>query len=310
MTLGQLKWFLFVALSIIWGSSFLLMFEGLKLSEFLGNTNAAYAVAGLRMLAGGAVLLPLAIKAFKRIKGKKMWYTIASGYLGSFFPAILFCLAETKLDPSFAGMLNSTTPIFVLLVAISFFGAKIPWQKSLGIIIGLVGSAVLIWAYFAKQLSANPNYNPGNLYYVGFVLLATLFYGINVNMVSKGLSEVSSNDIAAVALTSLIPPAIAILIFCGYFNLDFSNSTVLYATGCSAVLGAVGTSLASILFYVLVKKAGFVFASLVTYGIPFVAVLVSYLKYNDHITWLQTVALGILLGGVYLANANFAKKQQ
>jgi drug/metabolite transporter (DMT)-like permease len=294
-------WFLYTILCIVWGSSFVLMMKGLE-------KHNAYEVAALRMLGGGIVLLPIAINAFKRATLKQIGLTILSGFLGSFFPAILFCVAETKVDSSFAGMLNSSTPIFILIVGALIFAVKTPRIKWIGITVGLLGSVVLMVAYFQKKF-LDPSYNVGNIYFALLVTLATILYGINVNMVGKTLSTMSSNDIAAIALTSLIPFALGILLYTGYFtNYDFSNTEIQLATGYSLVLGIVGTAFASILFYILVKRAGFVFAGMVTYGIPFVATVWGIILFNDKISVLQYVGLFIILGGVYIANLNVNKK--
>jgi drug/metabolite transporter (DMT)-like permease len=308
------EWIIFIALCFIWGTSFLLMMEGLKLEGKPGTNGwwlhegnesikASFQVAALRMLGAGIVLLPLVFGAFKRVKGKALTTTIFSGYIGSFFPAICFCLAETKLNSSFAGMLNSMTPLFVITVGYLFFKATIPRNKALGIIIGFVGSIILIWAYFNKGNSAlQSGQSLASYLFVLFIVLATILYGFNVNTVGKNLQQVSSNDIATIAFTALIPPSLVILYLTGYFKHDFSNTQVIHSTLYALALGAIGTAFASILFYVLVKRSGFIFASLVTYGIPFVAIAVGYIKYKDYITWLQVVGLIIILSGVYIAN--------
>jgi drug/metabolite transporter (DMT)-like permease len=298
--IGPISWLLFIALCLIWGSSFVLMMQSLV-------TFNAYEVAALRMLGGGIVLLPLAIKAFKTVTKKQIITTILSGFLGTAFPAILFCLAETKVDSSFAGMLNSTTPIFILIVGTLFFGLKIEKLKWLGIFIGLAGSIILMAAYFQKKF-IDPNYSVGNIYYALLVTLATIFYGINVNMVGKNLQNVSSNNIATIALTSLIPFALGILLFTGFFSkYNFTQTKVQQAIGYAIFLGAVGTALASILFYVLVKRAGYVFAGLVTYGIPFVAIAWGIYLFNDYVSLMQLIGLIVILAGVFIANLTIKK---
>ena len=165
--------------------------------------------------------------------------------------------------------------------------------------IGIAGSALLLYS--------NKNVSGGHLSYTGFVVLATLLYGINVNMVHKKLSGVSSIQIAAIAFTGLIPPALIVLLSTGYFQQPLSEHTYVMSTIASSVLGIVGTALASVLFYVLVKKAGGLFASLVTYGIPFIAILWG-IYYGETVTYLQIIALCIILLGVYLANRTDRKK--
>ena len=180
-----------------------------------------------------------------------------------------------------------------------FFGTKTGSDKLIGVMIGIAGSALLLYS--------NKNVSGGHLSYTGFVVLATLLYGINVNMVHKKLSGVSSVQIAAIAFTGLIPPALIVLLSTGYFQQPLSEHTYIMSTIASSVLGIVGTALASVLFYVLVKKAGGLFASLVTYGIPFIAILWG-VYYGETVTYLQIVALCIILLGVYLANRTDRKK--
>ena len=252
-----------------------------------------YEVAAIRMVSAGLVLLPFMWSAIKKVEASKLKLVLLSGLLGSFFPAFLFCIAETKVDSSFAGILNSLTPLFTILVGVSFFQLKVSPVKYAGVIVGLIGLILLFWVSGKIQI----NY----LSYAALVLLATLFYGINVNMVGRYLQTVGSINIAALAFGFLIPPSLLILVYNGYFNHIFSDNHFLQATGASVVLGVFGTAVASIIFYMLVKRAGGIFASLVTYGIPFVAVFWG-VRSGEQINVQQVVCLSIILSGVYLAN--------
>ena len=133
------------------------------------------------------------------------------------------------------------------------------------------------------------------------VLLATVFYGLNVNMIGRNMQGVGSLNIASLAFVFLIIPSLIILYINGYFALPLGNKTILISTLASAVLGIMGTAVASILFYMLVKRAGTLFASMVTYGIPFIAVIWGVL-YGEQVTFWQIGCLGIILAGVYLVN--------
>lgn len=252
-----------------------------------------YHVAALRMFSSGLVMLPFLMKSFQELPPKTFWYVLLSGWLGSFFPAFLFCIAETKIDGALTGSLNSLTPLFVVISGSLFFGLRTDKKKVLGVFIGLAGCGLL--------LAASITHSPGYLAYTSFVILATLLYGINVNMVHSKLTGVRSIHIAAIAFTGLIPPSLLILIFSGYFTLPLGEQAYIISTTASCILGVVGTALASILFYMLVKRAGGLFASLVTYGIPFIAVGWG-IYYGEKFTFLQLVALIVILAGVYLAN--------
>jgi drug/metabolite transporter (DMT)-like permease len=281
-----INWGIFITLSIIWGSSFILMKEGM-------HALSAYQVASIRILSAGLVLTPFALKALKQVPRNKWLLVILSGLLGNFFPAYLFCIAETEIDSSLAGILNALTPMFTILVGISFFQLKANRTKILGVIIGFIGLCLLMLS--GKEVSFN------NLSYAGLVLLATLFYGINVNMVGRYMKEVGSLNIASLAFVFLIIPSSIILYITGYLDMALLDDTVLKATGASFILGVLGTAFASIIFYMLVKRAGTLFASMVTYGIPFIAVFWGLL-YGEQITLLQVGCLGVILCGVYLVN--------
>jgi len=288
-------WSLFVFLCLIWGSSFELMKLGMfENHDFSKPVLTPYQVAALRMISAGVIMLPFAYKALKNIPKKLFTYVVLSGLLGSFFPAFLFCIAETKIGGGIAGSLNSLTPLFVILVGAFFFKLVTTTQKIIGVLIGLSGSCMLIYANTQGQ--DIPNY-----LYIFYVIIATAFYGLNVNMVIKKLTHVPSIQIATIAFSSLIIPSMIILCFTGYFSLQLSQSKFVIATVAASILGVLGTALASILFYMLMKRAGGLFASTVTYGIPFVAIAWGIIN-HETITSLHFLGLVIILGGVYLAN--------
>ena len=281
------NWFLFIALSFIWGSSFILMKEGLQ-------HLTAFQVASIRIISAGLILLPVTISAIRKIPPNKLLVVFMSGVLGSLLPAYLFCLAEQGIDSSLAGALNSLTPIFVIIAGALFFGTRPTTQKVTGILLALTGSILL----FLSQ----PNFSQNsNTLFILYVVLATAFYGYNVNMVHRHLSGIGSLQIAAVALSLNAIPAGIVLYLTGYFSQDFLGTNMLISTGYSFVLGIFGSAVASVLFYVLLKKAGAVFASMVTYGIPIVAIFWGIL-YGEEVGWKQAGSMTVMLLGVWWVN--------
>jgi drug/metabolite transporter (DMT)-like permease len=252
-----------------------------------------YQVASLRMISAGVILLPFAITAIRKIPRNKIALVMISGLLGSFFPAFLFCIAETRIDSSLAGILNALTPLFTVLVGVSFFKVEVTRQKYIGVILGFLGLALLF--------IARGNISLTYLSYAFLVLLATIFYGINVNLIGSNMNKIGSLNIASLAFGFLIIPSAIILWYTGYFSYPLLQKEIIIATGASIVLGVFGTAIASVLFYVLVKRAGGLFASTVTYGIPFVAVFLGLMS-GEFITLIQVGCLAIILLGVYLAN--------
>ena len=234
-----ISWALFIALCVIWGSSFILMKWGL----YDANQQpvlSPYQVAALRMFSSGLVMLPFLIRSLRNLPASTIRYVLLSGWLGSFFPAFLFCIAETKIDGALTGSLNSLTPIFVIITGTLFFRKHTSWTKISGVLVGLIGSALLLYMNAGK-----PN---GYLAYTGFVVLATIFYGFNVNMVHEKLKGVGSVQIATIAFTGLIPPSLLILLVSGYFNLPLTEHVYTMSTIASVLLGILGTALASVLF--------------------------------------------------------------
>ena len=285
------SWGIFILLCFIWGSSFILMKWGLYDSN-QQSVLSPYNVAALRLLSSGIVMLPFLPQTLKILPKKIAWYVVLTGWLGSFFPAFLFCIAETKIDGALAGSLNSLTPLFVIITGALFYKLKTSTQKTFGVIIGLLGCAFLVYANYSRPM--------GYILYSGFIIIATFFYGLNVNMVYKKLQGVSSMHIATIAFTCLIPPSLIVLLITGYFKLPLANHSYALSTLASCILGIMGTAVASWLFYILIKKAGGLFASLVTYGVPFIAILWG-IYYHETITYLHIISLIIILIGVYFA---------
>lgn len=282
------KWLLFIALSVIWGSSFILM----KLA--INGGFSAYQVAAIRMLSAAIFLLPFAVKAFKNIPKASWKYAIASGMLGSFFPAFLYCIAETRIDSSLAGILNALTPLCAIVVGVLFFNTATNRIKIAGVLVGLVGLILLPFAG-GKAL------NLTDLSYSLLVLLATLFYGINVNIVGKHLKTLSPLYVVAFAFSFLLIPAALILTATDFFNIDFSEKEYTNALIASTTLGVLGTAIAGIMFYRLLTIAGPLFGSLVTYGMPFIAIAWG-IYFNESVNLLQIGCLVIILAGVYIVS--------
>lgn len=289
MSKSLVNWIIFIFLSIVWGSSFILMKVGLK-------TLDSFQVSALRIASGGLFFLPLALKYVKEIPRKKLFLVCISGTIGNLVPALLFCLAEEGIDSALTGMLNSLTPIFVIITGMFFFQTRTATDKVIGICIALLGSVLLL---LSNGETMEQQYVQGG--YALFVVVATILYGYNVNLVSKKLQDIGSLKIASVALSFNGIIAFLVLVSTGYFSLPLSSHELLKSTGAGIVLGVLGTAIATALFYVLVKRAGAVFASMVTYGMPFVAIAWG-LFYGEKFGLKQVGCLIIILVGVYITN--------
>ncbi len=286
-TFLMIKWLLFLVLCVIWGSSFMLMKLGLK-------GLSPYEVAALRMFSAGLVLLPFFPKAWRNTNRQTRAIALLTGLLGSFFAAILFCIAETSINSSIAAILNATTPLFVMIVGLLFFNRSITFIQVSGVLIGFLGVLLL----FLPSLKAN---NVSFTSKALLVLLATVMYGFNVNIANRSLLNTPPLYIATLAFGMLIPLDTLILFQQGFFDKDILDENIRNAVTSSVVLGVLGTAFATWLFYILMQKAGPLYSSMVTYGLPFVAIAWGVVM-GEKISASIVIALTLILLGVYLAN--------
>ncbi len=282
-----ISWAIFIILCFIWGSSFILM-------RYSKDDLSSPQIAAVRIFSAGLVFLPLAFFHLSKIPRQKIGMVILIGIVGNLIPAFLFAEAIARnIDSSLAGILNSLTPVCVALIAIIFFKDKIRTQKIVGVLVGFAGLILLTVTQGDISLA--------NIGYSLLIVLGTISYGVNVNLVSHRLKGINPVHIATVSLAFLTIPTAFVLWQQGFLQLDFNNAKIRLAVIASASLGIVGSAIATALFYILVQKAGGLFASLVTYGIPFVALFWGFI-YGEKITIIEIVCLGIILLGVYLAN--------
>ncbi len=277
-------WGLFTILALLWGSSFILMKEGAK--QLTG-----WQIGAIRIFSAGLVFLPFAVFSMRKIPSAKIPLVILTGVLGNLFPAFLFGIAiQQQMESSLAGILNSLTPLFVIIIGALFFRKTVPAKKVVGVLVGFTG---LVLLSIAK--------GPVTLSEIGFtllVLLATLFYGLNVNLITTYLKGIDPFGMATISIAFLLLPT-GVFLFLNpvSFNTAANRQCILACV----VLGILSSAVATALYYILIRKAGGLFASLVTYAIPVVAIFWGVL-YGEQIGALQVGCLGIILGGVYLAN--------
>ncbi|RYY67080.1 MAG: DMT family transporter [Chitinophagaceae bacterium] len=280
-----INWGLFILLALIWGSSFILM--------KVGRTHLnGLQIGSLRILSAGVVFLPFALFQVRHIPRARIPLLLLSGLLGNLFPAFLFAAAIDRIDSSLEGILNSLTPLFVIVVGLLFFGLKLGRRQVAGVLIGFFGLVLL---------SLYSGFNASNFGYAALVLLATLMYGINVNIVNRYLRGLDPIAMATVSLSLVAIPAAIVVWQQEVFSMARYDEGALLSIGASVLLGVVGSAIATALFYLLIKRAGGLFASLVTYAIPIVAIGWGLLD-GEGFTLVQGGCLAVILGGVYLVN--------
>ncbi|MGO3238671.1 MAG: DMT family transporter, partial [Psychroflexus halocasei] len=230
-----LKWFFLITLSLLWGSSFILIKKSL-----LGLTPIQ--LGAVRVLITGIVLILFGFRKLKQLN-KQQWFWVGlSGFIGTFFPSILFAYAETEIDSAIASILNSTVPLLALIVGLSFFGAAFIRKQFIGVFIGLIGSFLLIFA----GASLNPDQN----YWFSILpIIASVMYAFNANIIKKYLQNVSALGIATGSFLILIPVSIIVLFVTDFFTAEKLKSPETHqALIYVSILAVLGTAFAKIIF--------------------------------------------------------------
>ncbi|WP_040279473.1 DMT family transporter [Psychroserpens damuponensis] len=282
------KWIFLLVLSVIWGSSFILIKKAL-----LGLT--PFQLGALRTIITGVFLFSVGLKSLKSIQKREWKWVVVSGFLGSFIPAFLFAIAETEIDSAITSILNSLVPLNAILLGFAIFKIGFTKRQLFGVIIGFIGTSILIMQ--GADLNPHQNY-----LYASFVIISTVMYALNVNIIKKYLQNVKPLSIATGNYVAIFIPAVIILLFTDFFSsetLEHPNfkMSIVYVV----ILSFFGTALAKVLFNTLVQISTPVFASSVTYIMPIVALIWGFLD-GETFGVLQIVASMIILLGVYLAN--------
>ena len=268
-------------LAIIWGSSFILMKEGLK--HF-----SSYQVAAMRISFAGIALFPFVKWRKVVIRAGDLKYFIISGILGSAIPAFLFTAAQTKISSSLAGAINGLTPLFALLVAVVFIGVKFNKLKVYGVIVGLLGAFFLI---VGQELNFD-------IKYTSLAVLAAVCYGINVNIIKQKLNDYPPRLVAALPLAIISIIGIGVMLYLG-FDVSWNQEQDVKSLVAILLLAVVGTSLSLVIFNRLIQQTNTVFATSVTYLIPIVALFWGFLA-NETISTNQMIGLGFILIAIWL----------
>jgi drug/metabolite transporter (DMT)-like permease len=282
----QPKWIILIALALIWGSSFILIKKGL-----IGLN--PFQLGSLRIIFCAVFLLIIGFKSLANIQLRQWKYIALTSMFGTFIPAYFFAIAQTKVSSSICSILNSLTPLNTLIIGAIAFGLNFRRSQIFGIIIGLIGTAVLIF-------NGKPQAHTENYYFTIFVFIATICYATNVNLIKKYLSDLKPLSITTGNFLVMLIPATVILFFTDFtskVSLPETQTAMFYV----AILGIIGTGVANVIFYKLIQISSPIFASSVTYLIPVVAFIWGLLD-NEMLTALQFVGASIILVGVYLAN--------
>ncbi|MCD1115519.1 DMT family transporter [Chryseobacterium turcicum] len=294
MNADKEKWLLLILLSIIWGSSFILIKK--SLDHF-----SPYQVGALRVLIAGIILMPIAISKYKLFPKKHLKWLILAAFTGNFIPMFLFPIAETEISSSIAGIINSMMPIFVIIVGALVWKFETTRRQMTGIFISFTGVCLLAFGG-----GDNAQFK---LFPILLLLLATLCYAMSTTTVKSKLMEVSSTVLSAFVFSFIlfIPSAIALLSTGFVSEFTFTKQNMI-GLGFVSLLSVFGTGLAMMMNYRLLKVSSPLFASTVTLLMPIVAIIWGILD-GEKLTYLQFSGTGVIIAGLIFLRAKTGVKK-
>ena len=289
------KWILLALLSLIWGSSFILI------KKSLDHFNP-YEVGALRVLIAGLVLLPVAIKNIRKFPKKNLKWLILAAITGNFIPMFLFPIAETEVSSSIAGIINSMMPIFVIIVGALLWKFETTKRQIIGVLISFSGACILAFS--------GGEGGEFKLIPILLLLLATLLYAISTTTVKSKLSDIPAKILSAFVFSLvLIFPSFIALVFAGFFNELKMDNNLLVGLGFVSLLSVFGTGLAMMLNYRLLSVSTPLFASTATLLMPIVAIIWGILD-GEKLTIMQGFGGVIILSGLIFLRQMPAKKKK
>lgn len=288
-------------LGSIWGASFLLIKFGLE------GLSPVQLVLG-RLLAGTLVLALVATVRRARLpREPALWgHLTLMGLLANIIPFALFGFAEQRISSGLAGVLNGTTPLFTMLVAalatlIGWPGDRLTRTRLAGLLVGFAGVVLVVAPWRGGTLG-------GGLVGTLACLLASACYGVSFVYTRRFISGSGYSPLALsfsqLAMATVVLGIASPVVARGPVDL---RPSVLATT---AVLGALGTGIAYLLNYRLIRDEGPTTASMVTYVVPVVAVVLGVIVLGEPLTWELFAGAAIVVCGVALAEGRLSASRR
>lgn len=286
MSIVVKKWVYLIVLSIIWGSSYILIKKGL-----VGLTPIQ--LGAFRILMTTIILLLVGYKSLRGWSLEQWKWLAFTGFFGTFFPSFLFAFSETEINSSVVAVLNGLTPLFTIIIAYFFFQQSVKKKQLGGVLVGFIGTIILVAQEFTLASS-------GDGRYAFLVVMASLCYAINVNTIKHKLVGVAPMAIALANFIAICIPALILLMSSSFpWSSFYTNTTILTSMGYIFILSLFGTAFAKVLFNELLTFSSAVFSISITYLLPIVAIGWGLLD-GESFGGLQWLASGLILGGIYL----------
>jgi drug/metabolite transporter (DMT)-like permease len=283
----------FVALAAIWGSSFLFIKVAVR-------DLAPIEVAFARVVIGALVLLVvLAVQRVALPRDRRLWGHLAvAGLLVNAAPFTLFAYGETHVSSVLAGIYNAATPLLTVLVALAVLPTERPTRRRvLGILLGFAGVLVVLGPWHAL--------GGGELTGQLLCLGAAVCYGVGFPYTRRYLAGRAESAVALSAGQLLCASALLAVAtaFLGSAPTRLGGDTVASVLA----LGALGTGVAYILNYAVLRRAGVTTAATVTYLIPLFSTILGVLVLGEALSWNQPLGAAVVLLGVALSQGGGAR---
>ena len=288
MKTQYIKWVYLIILSLVWGSSYILIKLGLVALSPLQ-------LGSLRLLITTIALLLVGYPSLRGLSRYHWKWLAITGYVGTFFPAFLFAFAQQHIDSAIAAILNALTPLLTIIFGLLFFRIDILRKQYFGVGIGLIGSIGLVWGGLHTASNINPIYTL-------LILAASCCYAMNIHFIKIHLAQVGVMAITLGNFVFMAPAAFVVLIYSDFFSTQtFSHPEIYPAIGYITILALAGSAFAKYLFNNFVKITSAVFASSVTYTLPVVALFWG-VNDGESISAFQLLSAAVILFGVYLSH--------
>ncbi len=281
--------FLLLVVSLAWGTSFSVRFEALK--AFSDAQVALFQIFG-----GFLFFIPFLPKALKKLTKKNAPLLFLSGFLGNVLTSVFYALAQSRTDVSITSILSALVPIVVFAEGVILYKQAFS-AKTLGaILLGLLGVAILIFGVDFSTSSLSNSSALGML----FVILAVLSGATNITLIGFAIPKLTGIEIAALAFLFFAP-----LAFGGLFFTDFQQAVASPNFGLSSLMLlilAFITFIGTLGFNELIKRSTPLFASLSTYLILLIGVLLGVFLTGDTFHWKHFWSIICIFIGVYWIN--------
>lgn len=289
------KWFIITVLALTWGSSFILIKKCLE-------AFTPYQIGSIRVMTCGLIFMRIGIPVLRKMNRKTLFWAIITGALGNFIPMFLFPIAQTKVSSSMAGILDSLVPVFVLILGFAFFKTRSRPLQWIGAIVGFIGAALLVYHSSMSTGASDP-------FFSLLIVIAAACYAGSASLVNHKLAHISSFELSASVFTIWMIPSFIVFLFSGFLT-DFHGTLDQWkGLGFLSVLTLAGSAMAVILYFRLIQTTSAVFASMVTYLLPIVAIFWGLLSGEEFSIW-YAVGGALILAGIYMVQEKNKKPSE